>query len=182
MQRLAHLLSAIGGVRAFDYPYLQALARGGRRQAPDKLPLLIAQHRAELALLRAEVKEGEHVVLAGKSMGGRVGCHVALEEGVAGLVCFGYPLRGRNGKLRDAVLTELPTPVLFVQGTRDELCPLPELEEVRKRMRARSELFVVEGGDHSLECTKTSLKARGVTAAEVDAAIGAAVHAFCSSL
>jgi uncharacterized protein len=116
MLRLAALLQELGGVRAFDYPYMQ---REGRR-APDKLEVLIAAHRGELARLRAQPPASERLVLAGKSMGGRVGCHVALEASVSGCVCFGYPLRGQSGKLRDQVLLDLRVPVLFVQGTRDD--------------------------------------------------------------
>jgi hypothetical protein len=115
-------------------------------------------------------------------MGGRIGCHVALQADVAGLVCFGYPLRGQNGKLRDEVLLALRTPVLFVQGTRDALCKLDELESVRKRMTAPNELFVVQDGDHSLEATKTSLKARRTTQAEVELAVLSAVQRFCAAL
>lgn len=180
MLRFAELLGDVGPVRSFDYPYMQAAA--GRRKAPDKLEALVAAHRRELSATVAEAREGDRVVLAGKSMGSRVGCHVSLEAKVSGLVCFGYPLRGQNGKLRDQVLVDLRTPILFVQGTRDTLCALPELEGVRARMAARSELFVVEGGDHSLEATKTSLKARGTSQAEVEQQIMAKVREFCASL
>jgi predicted alpha/beta-hydrolase family hydrolase len=185
MLRFAEHLRALGTVRSFDYPYMQA---GARRKAPDKPDVLVAAHAAELAAVRAESVPGDKLVLAGKSMGGRIGCHVAVAATAAGspppdgLVCFGYPLRGQTGKLRDEVLLALRTPVLFVQGTRDTLCALPELEQVRARMNARSELFVVESGDHSLEATKTSLKARGTTQAEVELAIIAAVRDFCASL
>ena len=87
-------------------------------------------------------------------MGGRIGCHVSLEEKVTGLVCFGYPLcaMGDRTKLRNEVLCALTTPILFVQGTRDELCPLDLLEGVRKEMKAPNLLHIVEGGDHSLRC------------------------------
>ncbi len=184
MRRYAELLGALGSARTFDYPYM----RGGVRKAPDKLEALIVAHQAELEQLRRESAPGDKLLLAGKSMGGRVGCHVAVaatqagQSSVAGLVCFGYPLRGQNGKLRDEVLVALRTPVLFVQGTRDALCALPELDQVRKRMTARSELFVVESGDHSLETTKTLLKQRATTQAEVELAIQAAVRAFGDSL
>ena len=97
------------------------------------------------------------------------------------MICFGYPLRGQNGKLRDEVLVALETPILFVQGTRDALCPLDELDQVRKRMTARSELYVVESGDHSLEASKTSLKQRATTQGEVEAEILARLRAFCES-
>jgi predicted alpha/beta-hydrolase family hydrolase len=182
MQRFTALLGAVGPTRAFDYPYMQPGAGGRARRAPDKLELLIAAHRQQIELLRAEAEADDRIVLAGKSMGGRVGCHVSLESQVSGLVCFGYPLRGQNGKLRDEVLVALRTPVLFVQGTRDSLCSLEELAEVRARMTARSELFVVEGGDHSLEATKTALKARGSTQQAVEQQILDAVRSFCASL
>jgi predicted alpha/beta-hydrolase family hydrolase len=181
MRRLAELLQRLGPVRSFDYPYMRAAA-AGRRKAPDRLEALIAAHRVELGELRASIAGGDKLVLSGKSMGGRVGCHVALEEPVDALVCFGYPLRGQNGKLRDQVLLALRSPILFVQGTRDPLCPLPELEQVRARMTAQSQLFVVEGGDHSLDVTKTALKARGATTADDDDAIQAAITRFCASL
>lgn len=178
MKRFATLLAAVGPTRTFDYPYMRA----GTRKAPDKLEVLVAAHVRELEAERERAGAGDRLVLAGKSMGGRVGCHAALEAEVSGLVCFGYPLRGQNGKLRDEVLLALSTPVLFVQGTRDTLCDLDELESVRKRMTARSELFVVQDGDHSLEATKTSLKTRGATQAEIELTIQATVQRFCASL
>src|SRR5271154_3201318 len=158
MLTFARLLGSLGRGDPFDYPY--ALA-GGKR--PDPLPKLIAAHRAALAALRA--KHDGPIVLAGKSMGGRVGCHVALVDPVQAVICLGYPLcgAGDRSKLRDQVLLELKTPVMFVQGTRDPLCPLDLLEGVRKRMRAPSTLHVVDGADHSLLVAKTTLKAGGST-------------------
>ncbi len=120
------------------------------------------------------------MVLIGKSMGGRIGCHVALEESVSALVCLGYPLCGGGDptKLRDKILREIRTPILFVQGTRDKLCPLDLLEKVRREMTAANELHVVEGGDHSLAVTKSQLRAAGETQAEVDGRILQAIRDF----
>jgi uncharacterized protein len=182
MRRYAEHLGALGSVRSFDYPYMRA----GARKAPDKLEVLVAAHRAELTALAGESAAEDKLILAGKSMGSRVGCHVTLDPTsaakVAGLVCFGYPLRGQNGKLRDEVLLALKTPILFVQGTRDTLCSIPELEDVRKRMTAPSELCVIEAGDHSLEVTKTQLKQTGSTQASVEQGIVERVRAFCAGL
>jgi predicted alpha/beta-hydrolase family hydrolase len=80
------------------------------------------------------------------------------------------------------VLLALRVPVLFVQGTRDTLCPLDVLESVRMKMTAPSELFVVEDGDHSLEVTRTALKARAETQSDVDARILGAVARFVSGI
>jgi hypothetical protein len=171
MRVWAERLSAFGRVVPMDYAY----AREGRRR-PDPHEQLVAAHRTALAAARTG-HDGP-VVLAGKSMGGRIGCHVSLLDRVDALVCLGYPLRGASGKLRDEVLLGLGTPVLFVQGTRDELCDLGELEDVRSRMTAPTSLHVVEGGDHSLRVTATDLRRRGETQADVDARVLAAIATF----
>jgi uncharacterized protein len=171
-------LSSVGHaeVRTFDYPYM----RPGKRRSPDRLPVLLEAHRAELAELRAST-DGP-IFLIGKSMGGRIGCHLALEEPVAGLICLGYPLKsGTTGALRDQVLLALETPVLFVQGTRDPLCPLDLLAEVRPRMKAASTLLIVEGGDHSLAVSAAARKARGETQADSDARVLEAIRSFCAT-
>jgi uncharacterized protein len=171
MERWAVRLGALGQVVRFDYPY----AKAGRRR-PDRLPVLLEAHRAALAAARAA--HGGSVVLAGKSMGSRVGCHLALEEPVDALVCLGYPLRGIRGALRSEVLLALRTPVLFVQGTRDLLCPLDALEGVRRRMAAPNALHVVEGGNHSLEVGVRALRARGETQEDVERRILEAIRSF----
>jgi predicted alpha/beta-hydrolase family hydrolase len=119
------------------------------------------------------------VFLIGKSMGGRVGCHLALEEEVAGVICLGYPLKsGATGALRDEVLVALRRPILFVQGSRDPLCPLDLLAEVRARMKAPNTLLVVEGGNHSLEVSAAQRKSAGETQADSDARVLEAIRAF----
>jgi predicted alpha/beta-hydrolase family hydrolase len=177
MRAWTERLAAIGDVRTFDYDYM----REGRRR-PDPPPLLIAAHRQ--ALREARKDETQPAILIGKSMGGRIGCHVALEESVTGLVCLGYPLCGAGDprKLRDKVLRDLGTPILFAQGTRDPLCPLDLLENVRNEMKAPHFLHVVEGGDHSLLVTKTHLKIAGETQDQVDERILIAIAQFVGRL
>jgi predicted alpha/beta-hydrolase family hydrolase len=171
MQSWATRLGRLGDVVTFDYPY----ALAGRRR-PDRLPVLLEAHRA--ALHEASTRHPGPVVLAGKSMGSRIGCHLALEEPPRALICFGYPLVGASGAVRDEVLLALSTPVLFVQGTRDHLCPLDRLESVRARMKAETSLHLVEGGDHSLHPTKTRLRELGLTQDELDSRIEAVVADF----
>jgi predicted alpha/beta-hydrolase family hydrolase len=173
MRAWAERLRTLGQVHPFDYPYM----REGRKR-PDPQKRLIEAHREALQAVRAE-SDGP-VVLAGKSMGSRIGCHLALEEPVDALVCLGYPLvsPGKSGKVRDQVLLELRVPILFVQGTRDRLCPLEQIEEVRGRMRAPSAVHVVETGDHSLQVTKRYQREHGETQQDVDGRILAAVEQF----
>lgn len=173
MVRWVELLGRIGRVRTFDYDYL----REGRRRV-DRLPVLVAAHRAALAETRAALSGP--IVLIGRSMGSRIGCHLSLEEPVSALVCLSYPLCGGGDvtKLRDKVLRELTTPILFVQGTRDPLCPLQLLEQTMKEMAAPNELYVVEGGDHSLLVTKKQLALAAETQSEVEERILAAIAGF----
>jgi predicted alpha/beta-hydrolase family hydrolase len=173
MQRWAGLLRTLGAVETLDYPYMLA-----RRSRPDPLPRLIEAHRAALERVRAAHRGP--VVLIGKSMGSRVGCHVALQEKVHALVCLGYPLCGAGDpkKLRDQVLRELTTPILFVQGTRDSLCPLELLSKVRAQMQAPNQLEIVEGGDHSLAVTQRQLKASGQSQADVEQHLLRTIAAF----
>src|ERR1043166_7712733 len=136
MQSWKTRLANIGRVAVFNYDYMRE-----NRKRPDPLPQLIAAHREELALATGRVRPtgGQDrqridgaTVLIGKSMGGRIGCHVALEENVDVVVCLGYPLcaMGNRTKLRDEVLRALRTPILFVQGTQSaenfisKFCPV----------------------------------------------------------
>lgn len=172
MERWSARLGTLGPVVRFDYDY-----RREGRKAPDRLPKLVAAHRRALAAARGRAP----VVLIGKSMGSRVGCHLAVEDGsVDALVCLGYPLVGQSGARRDAVLVDLRAPILFVQGTRDPLCPLDALAEVRTRMTAVNALHVVQGGDHSLELTKRALAGRSQD--DLDDAALHAIAAFVAQV
>jgi predicted alpha/beta-hydrolase family hydrolase len=179
MQRWKTRLEELGDVGTFDYDY-----RRESRRRPDRLPQLIAAHRAALAGARENLSADTPIFLIGKSMGGRIGCHLALEETVSGLICLGYPLcaMGDRHKVRAEVLRSLGTPILFVQGTRDALCPLDLLAEVRAGMTAPNNLHIVPEGDHSLGVTKRQLQAAGETQEEVDRRVLAAIAGFVEPL
>jgi predicted alpha/beta-hydrolase family hydrolase len=168
MQRWKARLEEIGEVETFDYPYMRE-----NRKRPDPLLQLIAAHRQALVQAKQDVRgqrparqsrygggarsDVSVTILIGKSMGGRIGCHVALEEKVDGLICLGYPLcsMGDRTRLRNEVLRALTTPILFVQGTRDSLCPLDLLEHVRTEMSARPARLRRRSWRPFLACGKT---------------------------
>jgi predicted alpha/beta-hydrolase family hydrolase len=178
MQNWKRRLSEIGEVETLDYAYMRE-----RRKRPDPLPKLIAAHREALSAARKRHRANS-AILIGKSMGGRIGCHLSLEEKVDGLICLGYPLcaMGDRTKLRDEVLRALNTPILFVQGTRDPLCPLDLLEHVRTEMKTQNVLHVVEGGDHSLRVPKRQLQAIGKTQEDIDRQLFQSITEFLSGL
>jgi predicted alpha/beta-hydrolase family hydrolase len=93
-------------------------------------------------------------------MGGRIASHVAVSaagEGLSlsGLVFLGYPLHPAKKPTvrRDEHLPRVPFPMLFVQGSRDELGNAAEIRALVRRLPHAS-LHLVEGGDHSLVLLK----------------------------
>lgn len=146
-------------VVTFDYPYMS----GGKRRAPPKAEKLVDHH---LGIVKdAAVKyQGHPLILMGKSMGSRVSCMVAssTEVDVSAVVCLGYPLKGVNGAVRDETLLQLKVPTMFVQGSKDALCPLDKLLSTQKKMTCKNELHIIDGGDHSFKVGKKYLESKGL--------------------
>jgi len=133
----------------FNFPFTEE----GRR-APDRAPALIEAWRG--ALQEAERRaRGLPLVAGGKSLGGRMASMLAAEDPqgfpCAAIVFFGYPLHapGRRDQPRDAHLSSVQVPMLFIQGTNDALADLELIQQAVQRLRPRAELHLVEGGDHS---------------------------------
>ncbi|KEH21210.1 putative KAT8 regulatory NSL complex subunit 3/Testis-expressed sequence 30 protein [Medicago truncatula] len=164
-------------VVTFDYPYMS----GGKKRAPPKAEKLVEFH-SNIVKETATKYPGHPLILAGKSMGSRVGCMVASMEdiNVSAVLCLGYPLKGINGAVRDDTLLQLTVPTMFVQGSKDGLCPLEKLETTRKKMKALNELHVIDGGDHSFKIGKKHLQANGSTQDEAEVAAVKAIAAFIS--
>lgn len=153
LSELAQGLAARGlAVLRFEYPYMRRAREDGRRRPPDRAPVLMDAHRAALAFLRGRAGEVP-LILAGKSMGGRVASHLAAQgERCAGCAILGYPLhpagRPERAAERCAHFGELAVPTLFVQGTRDPLAPLSDLRARLASLAGPCRLHVVEGADH----------------------------------
>lgn len=171
---LSEALHAVEVV-TFDYPYIS----GGKRKAPPKAEKLIESH-SEIVKTAASKYPNHPVILVGKSMGSRVSCMVSNEKfvGASAVVCLGYPLKGINGVVRDETLLKLKVPVMFVQGSKDGLCPLEKLENVRENMKCHNELHVIEGGDHSFKIGKKHLQLKGSTQDEAEIEAVQAIAAF----
>jgi len=140
-------------VMSFNYRYTEAA-----RKAPDRMPMLLAVHRAAADAMAAEC---DQVVLAGKSMGGRVGAHLAGDDGwpAAGLVYFGYPLvpMGKGDPRPVDHLHAIQSPQLFFAGTRDRLSPPPLIADIAEAIPDGS-LEIIDDGDHSFKVPKRAGK------------------------
>ncbi|WZZ04995.1 hypothetical protein YC2023_090916 [Brassica napus] len=154
---------------------------GGKRRVPPKAEKLVQFH-LDLVKETAAKFPGHPLILAGKSMGSRVSCMVAVDEDipVSAVICLGYPLKGMKGAIRDETLLKMETPVMFVQGSKDPMCPLDRLQAVCNKMKALTELHVIDGGDHSFKIGKKHLEAKGLTQDLVEDVALQAIAAFVS--
>ncbi|PHT57884.1 hypothetical protein CQW23_00247 [Capsicum baccatum] len=164
-------------VVTFDYPYMS----GGKKRAPPKAEKLVDFHSNIVKEVAAKYP-GHPLILAGKSMGSRVSCMVAV-NGIASsaIVCLGYPLKGAKGASRDELLLQVDVPIMFVQGSKDGLCPLEKLDAVRKKMKCANELYVIEGGDHSFKIGKKHLQLAESTQEEAEKLAVRAIATFVSN-
>jgi predicted alpha/beta-hydrolase family hydrolase len=167
--RLAETLAASGrAALLYNFPYAE---RGGGRPDPPAVLESAARASAEVALERTGAT---CLVMGGRSMGGRIASQVVAAGARAeGLAFLAYPLHppGRPERPRDAHLTRIGCPMLFVQGTRDAFAREDLLSALTGRLGARAELHRVEGADHSFRVLKRSGRRPADVEAEVEAAL-----------
>jgi predicted alpha/beta-hydrolase family hydrolase len=137
-----------------------AYSEQGRR-LPDPKSKLEACWRAVIEAVRGRSRpSAERFAIGGKSMGGRIASQVAASglDSLAGLVFLGYPLHppGRPDRLRSAHLPAVKAPMLFVQGSRDAFGTPEELRPIIAGLQPSTELYVVEGGDHSFKVPRSA--------------------------
>lgn len=138
------------GIATLRYQFLY-MERQSKRPDPPKL----AQ-----AAVRAAVAEARRLMpdkplfAGGKSFGGRMtsGAQaVAPLDDVMGLVFLGFPLHpaGKPARERALHLADVHVPMLFLQGTRDALAELDQLESVIRSLGRKATLKLFDPADHS---------------------------------
>jgi predicted alpha/beta-hydrolase family hydrolase len=161
MVRFAGALAA-RGIDAVTFNFLYSEAR---KRVPDKNDKLEACWRKVIEAFRdgmfGKSADNNKLAIGGKSMGGRIASQVAAAPStdVAGLVLLGYPLHppGQPDKLRTRHLPAIRAPMLIVQGSRDAFGTPDELRPVLERLTAPTDLYVVDGGDHSFKVAKKAV-------------------------
>lgn len=154
----------------YQFPYME---RGSRR--PDPKPWLLHTVRAALETGSCTCPDLP-LWAGGKSMGGRMTSHIAADtppQSLRGLVYLGFPLHpaGKDGIERAAHLSQIPHPMLFIQGTRDKLATMPLIEGVVSSLGEHARMHVVQGGDHSFAVLKRSGRTPEAVIDEITAAI-----------
>lgn len=150
----------------YQFPYME---RKSRR--PDPPPLCHATVRAAVAAA-TRLAPDLPLFAGGRSFGGRMTSQAQAREPLArvrGLVFLAFPLHpaGRPGMDRAAHLREVGIPMLFIQGTRDELADLELLRPLVESLGAHATLHVLDDADHSFHVPARS--GRGDAAVRDDA-------------
>jgi predicted alpha/beta-hydrolase family hydrolase len=143
----------------FEFAYMARMRETGRRQGPERMPVLQGAFRQQV---RQEKAEGPELPLfiGGKSMGGRVASllidELAASDGVRGCLCLGYPFHppGKPHQLRTEHLAALRTPTLILQGERDSFGRREEVEGYA--LSPQVQLGWLPSGDHSFKPTRGS--------------------------
>lgn len=158
LERIAGRLFDAGvATLRYQFPYME-----DRRGRPD--PPAVAEKTVEAAVLFAATEfAGVPVFAGGKSFGGRMTSQAAARGvlgGVRGLVFLGFPLHPpkRPGVARAAHLSKVAMPMLFMQGSRDDLADLALVRDVTAPLGKLAAVHVVVDGDHSFKVLKRTGK------------------------
>lgn len=132
----------------YQFPYME---RGSKR--PDAPALAHATVRAAVAEAARQLPQLP-LIAGGRSFGGRMTSQAQAAEslcGVRGLVFLGFPLHpaGKPSIERAAHLARVACPMLFVQGTRDELADAALLQPVLDGLSDRATLLALQDADHA---------------------------------
>jgi predicted alpha/beta-hydrolase family hydrolase len=161
----------------YQFPYME---QGSKR--PDVPALARATVRAAIAEA-ARAMPGVALVAGGKSFGGRMTSQAqaaAPLPDVRGLAFLGFPLHpaGKPSDERAAHLADVHVPMLFLQGTRDDLASLSLLKPVVERLGSNAKLVLFDDADHSFHVPARS----GRNDADVLAALADAIAAWLGEL
>jgi uncharacterized protein len=139
----------------YNFPYMEH-----RRGRPDLKHVLHRTVRAAVETARALVPDIP-LIAGGKSMGGRMTSEAQAHEPLAdvrALAFVGFPLHPPKKPSSDRAehLARVEIPMLFLQGTRDDLASLELMHGVCGELGTRATLHVLEGADHSFHVLKRS--------------------------
>ena len=136
----------------FNFPYMEQKKK--RVDVPA-----IAHKTVEVIFKKThELFPATQIFASGKSFGGRMNSQYLSNDTPAfikGIIFYGFPLHpaGKPAADRAEHLKKINLPMLFLQGTRDELAQWPLIEQVTNDLPTAT-LFKIEGADHSFKAGK----------------------------
>jgi predicted alpha/beta-hydrolase family hydrolase len=160
----------------YQFPYME---RAGRR--PDPPALCHATVRAAVSAAR-DVEPALPLIAGGKSFGGRMTSQAqALDPlpGVRGLAFLGFPLHPakKPSLARADHLSKVSVPMLFLQGTRDDLADAGLIRQAVERLGSRAGIQAIEGADHAFHVPARSGRTDADVLREIADALAAWIDA-----
>ena len=143
------------GTLRFNFPFTE-----GKKGRPD--PPAVAHKTVEVAIDRAQKLFPKlPLFVSGKSFGGRMTSQYLAAhstDAVKGIIFYGFPLHpaGKPSIERAEHLKNVKQPMLFLQGTRDELATWDLIESVCSSLPLAT-LVKIEGADHSFKAGKKDI-------------------------
>jgi uncharacterized protein len=143
------------GTLRFNFPFTE-----GKKGRPD--PPAVAHKTVEAAIVAAQKLFSElPLFVSGKSFGGRMTSQYLAAHstnGPEGIIFYGFPLHppGKPSIERAEHLKNVKQPMLFLQGTRDELATWDLIESVCSSLPFAT-LVKIEGADHSFKAGKKDI-------------------------
>jgi len=139
----------------YQFPYMER-----RSKRPDPPALAQATVRAAVTTA-ARLLPALPLFAGGKSFGGRMTSQAQAKAplpAVRGLAFLGFPLHpaGRPSRERGQHLFDVAIPMLFLQGTRDTLAALDQLEPLCRELGTRASLKLFADADHSFHVRASS--------------------------
>jgi len=164
----------------YEFPYME---KGSKR--PDTPAVAHARVREAVAEA-AKRAPGLPLFAGGKSFGGRMTSQAqaaAPLPGVRGVAFLGFPLHpaGKPSDERASHLANVQVPMLFLQGTRDDLADLALLKPVVERLGLRASLVLFDDADHSFHVPARSGRKDGDVLASLADAIAAWIDTTASA-
>ena len=143
------------GTLRFNFPFME------NKKGPADKPAVAH------ATIAVAIKEAQKLfpslplVASGKSFGGRMSSQYLAEHheiDVNGIIFYGFPLHpaGKPSTDRSEHLKNVKQPMLFLQGTKDELAQWTLIETVCKSLK-KATLVKIEGADHSFKAGKKDI-------------------------
>jgi predicted alpha/beta-hydrolase family hydrolase len=156
MIELARSLSeeGIASLR-FNFPFMEN--KKGRPDTPA-----VAHQAIEAAILKAQKLFPKlPLFVAGKSFGGRMTSQYLAAQPhkeIKGVIFYGFPLHppGKPSVERGEHLKEVRSPMLFIQGTKDEFATGKLIDSVCSSLPL-AELVKIEGANHAFKAGKQDI-------------------------
>ena len=165
MVSLSNALSETGiATLRFNFPFME------NKKARADTPAVAHQAITAAVSKAQELFPSLPLFVAGKSFGGRMSSqYLSANNNIAvkGIIFYGFPLHpsGKPSADRAEHLKQVKQPMLFLQGTKDELATWDLIEPVCNSLK-RATLVKIEGADHSFKAGKKDIISVLVTATD----------------